>query len=108
MRFLCRHLLSERGEASQTALTQEIINTYKKRNPLRDSVFLRGEAGLGARKLQSQISFPLGGAELFILREAHLNWELNPRKATEAICDSALEAQMTGQDRGGEIHAPLD
>jgi malonyl-CoA decarboxylase len=29
MRFLCRHLLSERGEASQTALAQEIINTYK-------------------------------------------------------------------------------
>src|ERR1700675_3924365 len=28
MRFLCRHLLSERGEASQTALAQEIINTY--------------------------------------------------------------------------------
>jgi malonyl-CoA decarboxylase len=28
MGFLCRHLLSERGEASQTALAQEIINTY--------------------------------------------------------------------------------
>jgi malonyl-CoA decarboxylase len=28
MRFLCRHLLSERGEASQTALAQEIIKTY--------------------------------------------------------------------------------
>src|ERR1700682_4394350 len=28
MRFLCRHLLSQRGEASQTALAQEIINTY--------------------------------------------------------------------------------
>jgi malonyl-CoA decarboxylase len=28
MRFLCRHLLSERGEASQTALAQEIINSY--------------------------------------------------------------------------------
>ena len=28
MRFLCRHLLSERGEASQTALAQEIINYY--------------------------------------------------------------------------------
>ena len=32
MRFLCRHLLSERGEASQTALAQEIINTYKAMN----------------------------------------------------------------------------
>src|ERR1700682_2816671 len=28
MRFLCRHLLSQRGEASQTALAQEIINSY--------------------------------------------------------------------------------
>jgi malonyl-CoA decarboxylase len=32
MRFLCRHLLSERGEASQTVLAQEIINTYKTMN----------------------------------------------------------------------------
>src|ERR1700676_3545015 len=32
MLFLCRHLLSERGEASQTALAQEIINTYKAMN----------------------------------------------------------------------------
>ncbi len=28
MRFLCRRLLSERGEASQTALAQEIIDSY--------------------------------------------------------------------------------
>jgi malonyl-CoA decarboxylase len=28
MHFLCRHLLSQRGEASQTALAQEIVNTY--------------------------------------------------------------------------------
>jgi malonyl-CoA decarboxylase len=30
--FLCRLLLSERGEASQTALAQEIINTYRDMN----------------------------------------------------------------------------
>ena len=29
MPFMCRHLLSERGEASQTALAQEIINDYR-------------------------------------------------------------------------------
>lgn len=29
MDFLCRHLLSERGEASQTALAEEIIRTYQ-------------------------------------------------------------------------------
>ena len=29
MRLLCQHLLSERGEISQQALAQEIVNTYK-------------------------------------------------------------------------------
>ena len=32
MRFLCRSLLSERGEASQTAIAQKIIDTYKAMN----------------------------------------------------------------------------
>jgi malonyl-CoA decarboxylase len=32
MRFLCRRLLSEGGEASQTALAQEIINSYRRMN----------------------------------------------------------------------------
>jgi len=32
MHFLCRHLLSERGEASQTALATEIINDYNAMN----------------------------------------------------------------------------
>jgi malonyl-CoA decarboxylase len=32
MSFLCRHLLSSRGEASQTALAQEIIDAYKAMN----------------------------------------------------------------------------
>jgi malonyl-CoA decarboxylase len=32
MGFLCRHLLSQQGEASQTALAQEIINTYAAMN----------------------------------------------------------------------------
>jgi malonyl-CoA decarboxylase len=32
MRFLCVRLLSERGEASQTVLAQEIINAYKAMN----------------------------------------------------------------------------
>src|SRR6266481_2106527 len=32
MPFMCRHLLSERGEASQTALAQEIINAYRAMN----------------------------------------------------------------------------
>jgi malonyl-CoA decarboxylase len=32
MRFLCRHLLSEAGDASQTALAQQIINSYRAMN----------------------------------------------------------------------------
>jgi len=32
MPFMCRHLLSERGEASQTALAEEIINAYRAMN----------------------------------------------------------------------------
>ncbi|HSY59053.1 MAG TPA: malonyl-CoA decarboxylase family protein [Terriglobales bacterium] len=32
MSFMCRQLLSERGEASQTALAQEIINAYRAMN----------------------------------------------------------------------------
>jgi len=32
MAFICRHLLSERGEASQTALAQEIITAYRAMN----------------------------------------------------------------------------
>lgn len=32
MSFMCRHLLSERGEASQTALAQEIITAYRAMN----------------------------------------------------------------------------
>src|ERR1700757_2422825 len=32
MPFMCHHLLSERGEASQTALAQEIINAYRAMN----------------------------------------------------------------------------
>jgi malonyl-CoA decarboxylase len=39
MRFLCRHLLSERGEASQTALAQEIINSYAAMNSAQRSAF---------------------------------------------------------------------
>jgi len=40
MHFLCRHLLSERGEASQTALAQEIISVYSGMNaPQRRAFF---------------------------------------------------------------------
>jgi len=41
MRFLCRHLLSERGEASQTALAQKIINTYKAMNAAQQRGFFQ-------------------------------------------------------------------
>jgi malonyl-CoA decarboxylase len=38
--FMCRHLLSERGEASQTALAQEIINVYAAMNDAQKLQFL--------------------------------------------------------------------
>jgi malonyl-CoA decarboxylase len=40
MSFICRHLLSERGEASQTALAQEIINAYGAMNDAQKLQFL--------------------------------------------------------------------
>lgn len=39
MRFLCLHLLSERGEASQTVLAEEIINSYGVMNVLQRREF---------------------------------------------------------------------
>jgi malonyl-CoA decarboxylase len=39
MRFLCGHLLSERGEASQTALAQKIISTYRGMNSAQRCAF---------------------------------------------------------------------
>jgi malonyl-CoA decarboxylase len=39
MRFLCRQLLSERGEASQGALAQEIIAAYNAMNPQQRRAF---------------------------------------------------------------------
>src|ERR1700690_2631576 len=39
MRFLCHRLLSERGEASQTALAQEIITAYNSMKPKQRPAF---------------------------------------------------------------------
>src|SRR6202011_2019976 len=41
MAFMCRHLLSERGEASQTALAQEIINAYRAMDPTQRLPFFK-------------------------------------------------------------------
>jgi malonyl-CoA decarboxylase len=41
MLFLCRNLLSERGEASQTALAQEIINAYTEMDAEKRPAFFR-------------------------------------------------------------------
>ena len=40
MDFLCHHLLSERGEASQTVLAQEIIKAYNAMNSAQRRGFL--------------------------------------------------------------------
>jgi len=41
MRFLCHRLLSERGEASQTAIAQEIIAAYKSMKPEQRPAFFK-------------------------------------------------------------------
>jgi molybdenum-dependent DNA-binding transcriptional regulator ModE len=41
MRFLCSRLLSERGEASQTAFAQEIINAYEVMNSDQHQAFFK-------------------------------------------------------------------
>src|SRR5258708_26163762 len=45
MRFLCRQLLSQRGEASQTALAQEVINTYAARDSIQRIRFYKMLSG---------------------------------------------------------------
>jgi malonyl-CoA decarboxylase len=79
MRFLCRHLLSERGEASQTALAQEIINTYRRMNP---------PQRLGFFEMLCREFSP---DEAAVLRAA-AEYERKPGTKTLAALSSAVEA----------------
>lgn len=78
MRFLCRHLLSERGEASQTALAQEIINTYTAMNP---------EQRLGFFEMLSRDFSPDEAA----IRRAAAEYQRKPSMQTLATLSVAVE-----------------
>jgi len=79
MRFLCRHLLSERGEASQTALAQEIINTYRRMNDAQRLGFFE------------MLSREFSPDEAAVLRAA-AEYEQKPGAQTLAALSSAVEA----------------
>jgi malonyl-CoA decarboxylase len=79
MRYLCRHLLSERGEASQTALAQEIINTYRKMNSAQRVSFFE------------MLCREFSPDEATVLRAA-AEYERNPGTKTLAALSAAVEA----------------
>ena len=79
MRFLCHRLLSERGEASQTAIAQEIITAYASMRP---------EDRPGFFAILSDEFVPDEGA----IRHAATEYEKSPGPRTLAALSSAVEA----------------
>jgi len=79
MPFMCRHLLSERGEASQTALAQEIINAYLKMSE--------------GQRLQffDMLSHDFAPDQASLLRAA-ANYQSTPSPATLAVLSAAVES----------------
>ena len=78
MSFLCRHLLSQRGEASQTALAQEIINTYTAMDPAQRLKFY--EMLCGAFSPDSKA-----------LQRAAANYLKNPNELNLSVLSAAVE-----------------
>jgi malonyl-CoA decarboxylase len=79
MPFMCRHLLSERGEASQTALAQEIINAYLKMS--------EGQRLQFFDMLSHEFAPDQGG-----LLRAAANYQSTPGPATLAALSAAVES----------------
>ncbi len=79
MRFLCHRLLSERGEASQTAIAQEIIATYNSMKPEQRPAFF---------EIMSR-EFSPDEADV---RRAAAAYEGAPSTATLAALSEAVEA----------------
>jgi malonyl-CoA decarboxylase len=79
MRFLCHRLLSERGEASQTAIAQEIISAYNSMKPDQRPAFF---------ELLTQ-EF---GPDEAQIRRAAAEYERAPGDATVAALSKAVEA----------------
>jgi malonyl-CoA decarboxylase len=76
---MCRHLLSERGEASQTALAQEIINAYRKMNDGQRSQFF------------DMLVQDFGPDQATILR-ATASYQASPGDSTLAALSAAVES----------------
>ncbi len=79
MRLLCQHLLSDRGEVSQQALAQEIVNTYKEMDSERRLCFFE----LLARE------FSPGEAAI---RRAAASYERTPGPESLAAISAAVES----------------
>jgi malonyl-CoA decarboxylase len=79
MRFLCHRLLSERGEASQTALAQEIITAYNSMKPDQRPAFF---------EILSQEFSPDEAA----IRAAAAEYERAPSTTSLAALSAAVEA----------------
>jgi len=79
MRFLCRHLLSERGEASQSALAQNIIRLYGAMNSQQRMQFFE--------MLTQEFS-----ADPEAIRKAVERYQQAPGRATLAALSAAVEA----------------
>ncbi len=79
MRFLCHRLLSERGEASQTAIAQEIISAYNSMKPDQRPAFFE----ILTRE------FAPDGAEI---RRAAAEYERAPGNGSLAALSKAVEA----------------
>jgi len=83
MLFMCRHLLSERGEASQTALAQEIITAY---NDMKDG---------RRRQFLEMLSRDFAPSQSTILRTA-AEYQRAPGPATLAALSAAVEPPTSG------------
>ena len=79
MRFLCHRLLSERGEASQTVIAQEIISAYNAMKPEQRPEFF---------ELLSRDFSP----DPAKVRAAAVEYERAPSNATLAALEQAVEA----------------
>jgi malonyl-CoA decarboxylase len=79
MQFLCHRLLSERGEASQTALAQEIITSYRGMNSAQR---------LGFFEMLCREFSP----DAAVIRLAAANYEGAPSTKTLAALSAAVEA----------------
>jgi malonyl-CoA decarboxylase len=79
MPFMCRHLLSERGEASQTALAQEIIDAYRSMD--------------NGQRLQffEMLSRDFAPDQATLLRAA-ADYQIKPKPSTLAALSAAVES----------------